>query len=304
MADAASTDAVDASVRTLEQVACNLCGADDARLVHSLPPFRIVECRRCGLAYTTPRLSRSATEATLYQDEYWEAYETQYEAGLPDVRRFASKWLAHIGEHTRKPPPWRICELGPGLGGFLAEAQAQGHSVYGVEPSAPAIRYATTHLGIDGIREGSIDTLPGLNIPPVDVFVMLAVIEHLHDPLGALRVAHDQLTPGGTLFLSTGVWRSFNHRLAGTAWSIIAPEEHLYYFSKRTIRRVLERADFEVADLRTNEALVNSLTKNRTLVRVFNNRPLAYARLPKLVGRLRLGDEMFVIASKHEHAES
>lgn len=266
--------------------------------MYRLSPYEIVECRRCGLAYTTPRLTERATEAELYGPEYWEEYERQYEAGLVAVRLFARKWLDQLRRYSPDKPRWRLCELGPGLGGFLFEAQAEGHEVYGLELSEHAIAHASERLGVDTIHQGTIASLPELDLPEMDVIVMLAVIEHLHDPLAALRNAREQLVPGGLLLLSTGVWRCFNHRVAGTAWGIIAPDGHLYYFSKQTMRATLAKAGFEVLLLTTNQALVNPLTEKPALVHALNNRLVSASRLPRLVERLALGDEMFVIARR------
>jgi SAM-dependent methyltransferase len=286
------------AVDDLEHVACNYCGADDARMVYDFAPYKIVECRRCGLAYTTPRLSQTATEAELYGPEYWRDYERQYEAGLPDVRAFAARWLERLRDYAPAKQRWELCELGPGLGGFLAESRDEGHDVHGLELSEHAVGYARDRLGVTTVQRGAITQLPELGLPKLDVIVMLAVIEHLHDPMAVLRMAHGQLVPDGVLLLSTGVWRSFNHRIAGTAWSIIAPDAHLYYFSKRTMAACLERAGFDLAYLITNGALVNPLTKRRRLVLLFNNRIVGWLGVPRLVERLALGDEMFIIARR------
>jgi SAM-dependent methyltransferase len=179
---------------------------------------------------------------------------------------------------------------------FLSEAKNAGHDVYGVDPSRYAINSARQRFGIDTIVEGTLQSIDPASIPQLDVFVMLASIEHLQDPAGALRFAREHLRPGGVLFLSTGVWGSFNQRIAGTTWGIILPKAHLYYFSKRTLRMALEKAGFEVVRLDTNSFLINTLTANRVLVRLFNNRIVNHLRIPLLVERFKLGDEMFILA--------
>lgn len=157
---------------------------------------------------------------------------------------------------------------------------------------------AKARFGIDTIRHGMAGVIDELDWPKMDVFVMLAAVERLRDPLGVLRKVNTYLSHGGLLLLSTGVWVCFNHVVAGMAWSIIAREGHLYYFSKRTMRMFLERAGFRVLELETNSALVNTLTKSNFLVKLFNNRFTRRLRIPAMVQRLRLGDEMFVIARK------
>jgi len=50
--------------------------------------------------------------------------------------------------------------------------------------------------------------------------------------------------------------------------------------------------------LETNGALINPLTKNRLLVFLFNNPLFGLLGIPHITRKLRLGDEMFVIARK------
>lgn len=279
----------------LEWTPCNLCDADDTDLRYDFAPLRIVECRRCGLVYTNPRSVVSPAE--FYDSEFWAAYEEGYELNLPMIRLVTRKWITELARRS-SGPRMRVAELGSGLGAFLAEAQALGHEVYGIEPSPHAIEYARSRFGLDNVFEGTAAMLPDLPLPEVDAFVMLATIEHLPDPRGTLKHASRLLAPRGLLLISTGVWGCFNHRVAGTRWTIIAPEGHLYYFSKRTLRKLLERAGFEQLCLWTNGALVNTLTDSRFLVRLFNNRFTDLLRLGWFVSKLGLGDEMFVIARK------
>lgn len=74
----------------------------------------------------------------------------------------------------------------------------------------------------------------------MDIVVMLAMIEHLRDPLRVLLKVNDSLSKRGLLLLSTQVWGCFNEISAGTAWSIIGPDGHLYYFSKCAMQMFLE----------------------------------------------------------------
>jgi SAM-dependent methyltransferase len=282
-------------VSELESVACNLCGSTEAETVYDFSPLRIVRCHGCGLVYTSPRLTQSEIESRLYGPDYWEAYERQYVEALPAIREFARDWLATLRRYAASDR-WRLFELGPGLGAFLAEAREAGHEVYGADISEHAIARARERFGLEVVHAGA-DRLAELELPPLDVFVMEACIEHLPDPLAALGAAHGHLVPDGLLFLSTGVFGSFNQRIAGKRWGIIEPEAHLYYFSKQTIRSALELAGFEVLLVETNEFLVNPTTRSR-LAPLFNNRVTKLLRVGPLVRRLRLGDEMFVVARK------
>jgi SAM-dependent methyltransferase len=282
-------------VSDVVSVACNLCGSTDAETVYDFSPLRIVRCRACDLVYTSPRLTQEAIERNLYGAEYWQAYEEQYVAALPAIRENARHWLSTLGRFATRDR-WRLFELGPGLGAFLAEAKVEGHEVFGADISEHAIARARERFGLEIVHAGA-ERLAELELPPLDVFVMEACIEHLPDPLAALDAARAHLDQDGLLFVSTGVFGSFNQRVAGTRWGIIEPEAHLYYFSKQTLRRALDQAGFDVLLLETNEFLVNPLTRSR-LAPLFNNRVTKWLRIGPLVRRLGLGDEMFVVARK------
>jgi len=269
--------------RGLEWVNCNYCASNVTRVIYDFQPLKIVKCKRCGLVYTNPRLELRIIGERLYKDDYWKAYEKYLETSLPALQKFCKSWLDKLGNYTRAKR-LKICEIGPGLGVFLAEAKKRGHEVYGIDFSKYAINFAKARFGIDTIRQGTADLIDSLGLPKMDAFVMLATIEHLQDPLSVLRKVNACL--------------SFNQIVGLKAWSIIAPQGHLYYFSKRTIRMFLEKAGFLMLTLETNSALINELTKNKLLVKLFNNPITSLLMVPRITQRSRLGDEMFIISRK------
>jgi hypothetical protein len=60
----------------------------------------------------------------------------------------------------------------------------------------------------------------------------------------------------------------------------------------------MDRAKFRVLKLETNSTLINPLTKNKFLVKVFNNSLTGMLRVSSIAGKLGLGDEMFIVAQK------
>jgi 2-polyprenyl-3-methyl-5-hydroxy-6-metoxy-1,4-benzoquinol methylase len=281
----------------LEAVECNYCGSGARKTVYDFSPLLIVKCKKCGLVYTSPRLNLSTIEERLYGSDFFSAYEDVIETDVAWAGAFHQRWLESLAVHTNKKQ-WKICEIGPGLGSFLAEAKKRGHDVYGIELSEHAINYARTHFGIDTIHHGAVDCIDSLDLPQMDVIVMFASIEHLQDPLGTLQKVNRCLSEDGLLLLGTGVWGCFSQVVAREAWPIIAPDGHLYYFSKRTMRMFLEKAGFLPLSLETNTALMNIATKNKFLVWLFNNRVTARLGIPEFVEKRRLGDEMWIISKK------
>jgi len=246
----------------MEQVACNLCGAEDAELLFAAtlpgsespadwsayrcthsgygihPP--IVRCRRCGLVYANPRREEAdledtyaAVEDPLYLEER-EGRVLTFEHHLRPLERLTG------------PPAGRaLLDVGAYTGVFLEIAARHGWETWGVEPSRWAVEEARRQ-GLN-VMQGTTRTT-GLPRAYFDVVTMWDVIEHLADPLEELSRAHSLLKEGGLLVVHTIDIGSPFARLMGQRWPWLM-EMHLIYFDRRTLRAMLEKAGFSVVDL-------------------------------------------------------
>jgi cyclopropane fatty-acyl-phospholipid synthase-like methyltransferase len=82
-----------------------------------------------------------------------------------------------------------------------------------------------------------------------DVVTLWDVIEHVGDPLAELRRVHRLLKKGGMVVVHTIDIGSLFARAMGSRWPWLM-EMHLYYFSRSTLREVLQEAGFTVLDIR------------------------------------------------------
>jgi SAM-dependent methyltransferase len=240
----------------MEHVRCNLCGSDDAAVVYpstlkqsgdwrafrcthsgygTHPP--IVRCRRCGLVYTDPRPdgidileTYQAVEDPLYIEER-EGRVLTFEHHLKPLEQLA-------GAPDGRP----LLDVGAYTGVFVEIAAQHGWDAWGVEPSRWAVERARSR-GLQ-VVQGTLETA---NLPAghFDVLTMWDVIEHLTDPREALSQAHRLLAPDGLLVVHTIDIESLFARLMGASWPWLM-EMHIYYFSRRTLRAMLERCGFQV----------------------------------------------------------
>ncbi|MBD0291204.1 MAG: glycosyltransferase [Thermoleophilia bacterium] len=231
---------------------CELCGACEQALVYpataagAVQPdeFRctsdalsrhddIVQCRTCGMVASVPAL-RPADVLETYEQVVDETYLREEEG-----RRELFRWvLASIeGYHL---PGRRLLELGAHVGLLLDAARGRGWEATGYEPSRWAAELGRRRFRVD-LREGALeDVAPG---DGADAVVLLDVLEHVIDPVAALRRLRSVVADDGLLTLSTINVASIHARARKGGWPwFIRP--HLHYFSPETLHATLHAARF------------------------------------------------------------
>jgi SAM-dependent methyltransferase len=78
---------------------------------------------------------------------------------------------------------------------------------------------------------------------------MSHVLEHLHDPVAALREAKSLLAPGGRLWLSLPSLSSEGLRLFGPHWRGLEPPRHLALFDPPRLALLLAELGYESIEL-------------------------------------------------------
>jgi SAM-dependent methyltransferase len=223
-----------------ETVACNLCGA-----THATPmaggAFPMVRCRTCGLVYLNPRPPADAL-LTLYADYHARSGqdETAWDRLMAQVFREAADLLCAA---VRDPGRQRLLDVGCGFGGFVAVMRRRGWEVEGLDPSPTAVAGARAMQR--QVRLGTLDALEHER-STYDAITMFYVLEHLPDPLGALRTVWGLLEPGGIVLLRVPHTTPIVRLLSpfGAGGSLYDPPFHLYDFSPAVLREMLERAGF------------------------------------------------------------
>ncbi|MBI2358468.1 MAG: class I SAM-dependent methyltransferase [Deltaproteobacteria bacterium] len=221
-----------------EYVSCNLCGRDSTRAWGKKHGMNIVQCRNCGLVYANPRLNSHQLDA-YYSQTYFE--DAQYDGDPQRARMYEieiRQMLKIVGTAGR------FLDVGCAYGRFLS-CLPSTFEKQGVEFAAKAAEYAREKFGLD-VHRGQLHEVP-FEGESVDVVHFRGVFEHLQDPQRDLQVAHSILKFGGWLILSTvpNIAGPCG-RLFKTRFKLVYPQEHIYYFSYRTLRRYCEGNGFVV----------------------------------------------------------
>jgi SAM-dependent methyltransferase len=251
----------------------------------------IVRCRTCGhmqLAAMPP--------GTLLTDAYEETASDDYIEEEAGQRTTARRVLERIELHR---DGGRLLDIGCWVGFFLAEARERGWEVTGVEPSGFAAAYARDVLGLP-VLSGDLFEVD-LPAGSFDAIFLGDVIEHLPDAGGAIDRISRLLVPGGVLAMALPDAGSRVARIMGPRWWSVIPS-HVHYFTRESMRTVLERHGFTIVDLSTSP---KTFTTRYYLERLggysapAKNFLVGAARLARLSDRLwtpDFRDRMLVIA--------
>jgi SAM-dependent methyltransferase len=229
--------------------ACNLCGSRDAQEIFQAHGYPILECRKCGLAFTGVITTLEEREE-FYRNQYYaraagyaEDIRQATVAGNPDYEdcvKWASKFVRRV--------PGSILDVGCGSGGLLAAFHRAGWTCCGIEPSKDLSSYARTMIGCE-IYEGTFENTP---LPPeaFDVITLSHVLEHSAAPRDFLCACYRALKIGGVLLVEVPDFGSRSARKEGAKWSSLYPDTHLYHFTEHTLTRLLEESCFHPVRIR------------------------------------------------------
>ena len=240
-----SRAAVEQALPRRETVVCPLCGAAPQAFAVDYQGLQLARCAKCGLQLQSPRPVFDDLVRAVYGPAYHPPGEMQ-----PDSARRAQferqmRWFERRAAGGR-----RLLDVGCGSGAFLAFARARGWDADG------------TDVVLTRSAAGTGARLWAGQLPAIDfggcryrVVRFNQVLEHTQDPLAELRAALAVLEPGGMVHVGvpnvaglTITLKNWQSRLGlkRKRWKHYGALHHLWFFTPRTLRRLVVAAGFEV----------------------------------------------------------
>ena len=201
----------------------------------------IYSCGSCHLEFQFPQPSDDRL-AAIYSSEYFLGSKTAESLGNQRALKRATALLYLDVLSSFLKPNARLLEIGCGHGEFLVEAQSRGYMVEGLEYSSHAAAEANSSLRCNAVRVGSPE-VDSLTPSTYNLIAAFDVIEHLRSPRQSLAYLYTALEPGGVIAIVTPSLDSWSRHLLGRYW-MEYKTEHLTYFSRKSLARLLEILGF------------------------------------------------------------
>ena len=200
--------------------------------------YCVARYSQAGMRLTKPRLHSDKIGASLGLHEADSELESSLD-NLDDAENYAD-WIV---EMMAPYVSGDIIEIGAGHG-TMSERLTRLGNVTASEPSPRAAAVLQERFGknpLIGVAVGTADEVMGVDL--YDAAVLINVLEHIPDDLGALRAIYDGLRPGGAVAIFVPA-----HEMLYSGFDYLIGHQRRY--RRSTLAEVMGRSGFEVEELR------------------------------------------------------
>lgn len=228
-----------------EDISCTVCRNADPHkfsLKYQKEKFAVVTCDTCGF-YFIPPYYRKRVEYTQYKN-----------AEVTAAVRAGNNWIKiqrhklrfkFIQKYIRIG---KLFDLGAGWGHFMLAGKELGYDVHGVEISEQPYLYCVNDLKLP---VSHTDFFEMDEFDKFDIVTMWDVLEHIDKANEFLEKCNKITKTGGYLFLQVPQIDSYFAKKHKDNWKMMGLD-HVNYFGKDTIRRILTANGYEVLKIKSS----------------------------------------------------
>ena len=242
---------------------CPICGHDNRdtpRLPVSREHWELKECKACHFVY----LENPPSTDSLKEDFAWEKTFEQEAVRRRETspvksqvshlfkvaknKYFPRKKLRKLIEQHSEPG--KVLDVGCGWGGTLLANLPEGYTPFGLEVSkelAEHARAAYKPLGGDVVFADAKQSFSELEDASFDAVTLIAILEHVMDPIEMLSETTRVLRPGAPAIVKVPNYATLNRRVSGAEWCGFRFPDHVNYFSPASLVECGRRAGLTVA---------------------------------------------------------
>jgi 2-polyprenyl-3-methyl-5-hydroxy-6-metoxy-1,4-benzoquinol methylase len=203
--------------------------------------FELMECKDCTLRFTHPAPAQEKIGAYYQSSEY--ISHTNEQKGMTGflyrkVRKWTLQRKAALLIRLSQKKVGMHLDLGAGTGAFVHEMEKAGWNSVGFEPDEKARKMANRLYKAPvypledffRIAEGGYD-----------VITLWHALEHIHPLQETVHRLEKLLTAKGKLIVAVPNFSSYDARYYKNYWAAYDVPRHLYHFSPKSMRRLMEQ---------------------------------------------------------------
>lgn len=226
---------------------CPWCESENARLHIELKDlfltqehFKILECKECGLLFTTPRPQKDEI-CKYYKSEEYYSHQENKEGFIPKVyEKVKSINLKNKYKMTTEGKvKGKALDIGCGVGDFLHTMEQHGWECTGVEPSEEAKVIAKKRIKAQVLASEDQENLPDSSF---DVITMWHVLEHVDALRWQIQQLYRLCKPGGRIVIALPNYKSYDGQYYKAEWAAYDVPRHLNHFNKETLIKIFEES--------------------------------------------------------------
>ena len=222
---------------------CKICGRE-VNVTTEKNHCKILQCPACNFFF-----SEDHATPEYYDEKYW----NEHDAGWKDRQKESNLKIHLNGILHYNPKAKKLLDFGCGFGDFTEYLRKKGYNAYGCDtfPGLPEKEYL------------SYDYIPWLHL--YDAITMIEVLEHLSDPLQALKDLRGAIQKKGTLHIQTQIW---NENKNIVEWWYCDPPNHCNYFTAQAMERILTLSGWEIKYIRSPNTVAKPKEEKKNVIRI------------------------------------
>ena len=223
---------------------CPLCSESRADSVGQKNGYPIVRCVNCGLIYLSPM--PAAEEIAAMYDDY---DPTQMYLGKYRKKILTATYKQKLAARHLESGSRRFLDIGCNLGAVCEAARRQGFDATGID-----LDEATLDKARELFPDCRFDCITSYELAErgekFDLVFCTEVLEHVPETHRFAASFRDLLNDRGILYLTTP--DAGHKRIPDdfVSWDEVKPPEHVMFYSRDTVSRLLQQHGFEIIRFR------------------------------------------------------
>lgn len=211
---------------------CIVCANKSRHLWAKFGSYKAVQCDECGFVWICPFLNNDGLNK-YYQDYIGMRFNDEIKTKQRQVQYQIDRDFIQTHVSSGK-----VLDVG-GSGGFFLNVLSNNFEKHGIELDAEAVKYTKSNYSFgDNYHRIDLQDAPYADCF-FDLIIMRGVLEHLPDPLSALKKVARLLKKEGYFYIAaTPNVNSFSANLYREKWNQFHPIRHIFYFDPRTLAKL------------------------------------------------------------------